>query len=617
MANFLSELKRRNVFKVATIYVVVSWVVLQAADVIFPVFDIPLWASRLVVVLLGLGFPVAIVMAWAFDLTPEGIRWDSKVGEKHVHTHAWDWILAALLVVAIGLIVGSEFRNWQDRGSGRDIGLAPLVDIPPPSSQEVRKLSLAVLPFVNISGDSENEYFSDGLTEEILNLLTKIPGLKVIGRTSSFSFKGKNEDLREIGRQLGVSNLLEGSVRKSGDRIRVTAQLIDASDASHIWSETYDRTLTDIFDVQDDVAASIIDAMQILVTTNPTRGRPTESTNAYELFLKARIAANDYDWQLSELLLQQAISTDPTFAEAFESLAYGYWAMSGTLYESAVAQRLSGEAAARALAIDADLVLARALRRAGDVDNYSMLERLEAFDVAARQRPDDLRILDIYWYYLFMTGYLSEALDVAERRLDVDPISISAHGRMPPSLFGVGRVEEGFAALELFSAMDRDNEYWYVGEANLGFGRDEVAVSAFENNLIEGGSTDTAWIAELVAGGRDPDSGQAYLDRRIPEIVASVPVDFANDLERSLSFWYLYFGHLDRYFDFIAELEPNNERWSDADDFVTTATEYRHLGFTAHPKYLHVAGQLGFFEVWEKRGAPDFCQKRDANWVCH
>ena len=200
-----------------------------------------------------------------------------------------------------------------------------------PALQSIQK-SIAVLPFVNMSSDPEQEYFSDGLSEEILNLLAKIPDLKVIGRTSSFAFKGQNQDLRGIGQALGVNTVLEGSVRKSGDRVRITAQLIDVQDGAHIWSESYDRTLNDIFAVQDNVAASIIDALQIHVGVAPTRGRPTESAEAYALFLKARASLNAFEMQDATKFAQMATELDPKFAEAYELLANCYWYLGGGRY---------------------------------------------------------------------------------------------------------------------------------------------------------------------------------------------------------------------------------------------------------------------------------------------
>jgi TolB-like protein len=614
MAKFLSELKRRNVFKVATIYVVVSWLLLQVATIIFPVFEIPLWASRLVVVLLGLGFPLAMILAWAFNLTPEGIEWDAEVGEKHVHTHVWDWVLGVLLVVAIGLIVGSEIRNWQEPPAAAVEREAAIVESP--ADVSVVRNSIAVLPFVNMSGDPENEFFSDGLTEEILNLLAQIPELKVIGRTSSFAFKGKNVDLREIGSTLGVTTLLEGSVRKSGNQIRVTAQLIDVTDATHIWSQTYNRTLTDIFEVQDDVAASIIGAMELLDVANPSRGRPTENTDAYSLFLKARIATNNYDWQAATSLLNEAIALDPSFAEAYELLAACYWSMGGTTYSAQDAQKLTADTASQALAINPEMVLARALYLSADPENYTPLRKLEAFETAARLRPENQRILDIYWYSLFQSGYLRDALQIAQRRVLVDPLSISASGRLPVSLFSVGRTEDGFEALKIFEQLQPGRSHWFVGENYLAFNRDQLAISTFEENLAANGNTDTGWIADLVTGGRDPVTGQDYLDSRIAEIIASVPPEHAEGLRYNLQYWYLYFGHLDKYFDRLFEYELDKSKWFDADDLITSGTGYRHLGFTAHARYLEAAEKLGYLEIWDQRGAPDFCRKETSDWIC-
>ncbi len=279
MTSFWGELKRRNVVRVTVAYVIVGWLILQLTDVLVPLLTLPEWAGRLIFLLLLVGFPLALFFAWAFELTPEGLKKGKDVDRSDSITHLTgrklDFGIIGVLVVAVGfLLVDKIYLSEEDTAADEVIA--------------TERQSIAVLPFVNMSPDPDQEYFSDGLSEEILNLLAKIPELKVIGRTSSFAFKGKNEDLRIIGEALGVNTLLEGSVRKSGDRVRITAQLIDVSDASHIWSETYNRTLDDIFAVQDDVAAAIIDAMQIHVSAIPTRGRPTENTVAYALLLKAR-----------------------------------------------------------------------------------------------------------------------------------------------------------------------------------------------------------------------------------------------------------------------------------------------------------------------------------------
>ncbi len=607
MAQLFEELKRRNVIRVGVAYLVGAWLVLQVIDVVRPIFEFPAWIPRLIFLLIIIGFVVALVVAWAYELTPEGVQLDKDVDRSKSITRQTgrklDFLIIGFLSVAVVYFVIDKFA--LDEGPQTVIFKSTESD-----------RSIAVLPFVNMSSDPEQEFFADGLTEEILNLLTKIPELKVIGRTSSFAFKGKNEDLRVIGETLGVNTVLEGSVRKSGEQLRITAQLIDVADGAHIWSQTYNRTLTEIFAVQDDVAAAIIDTLQLHVGTNPTRGRPTDNSDAYALFLKARIATNVYDWVGSEELLFKAIQLDPKFAEAYELLASIYWRMSGTTYKAAEAQRLSGEAAAKALAIDPDLVLAKAFYGMGNLESYSLLGEIEALELAAQEQPDNLMILDTLFYDLLKTGYLQEALTIARRLVELDPLSTSANGRLPGALFALGQSRDGFAAVDVLARLDPDREYWYLGEVNLAHNRDQIAVSHFEATLAQDGYPDSAWVGELIAGARKQATGQAYLDRRIPEIAASVPEEFADDIQRRLSFWYLYLGFPDRYFEVILDFELTDETWTDADDFVTTGVTRPQLGFRAHPKYLEVAQTLGIMNVWEHRGPPDFCEKVDGQWAC-
>ena len=475
--------------------------------------------------------------------------------------------------------------------------------------------SIAVLPFVNMSDDPGNEYFSDGLSEEILNLLARIPGLKVIGRTSSFAFKGQNEDLRVIGQTLGVKTVLEGSVRKSGERVRITVQLVDVSDGMQIWSDSYDRTMTDIFAVQDDVAAAIIDALQIHVGAVPSRGRPTENTEAYALFLKARASFNAIDLRVAEEFLLQAIELDPKFAEAYELLAYTYWAQGGGIIEVAEAEKLIGEAAAKALAIDPDLVVAQALLSAADANSYISLGAIEALERAVREQPSNPGPLRALGWYLQTAGYSREALGIAERFVDLDPLSPIANWYLVDALNAVGRTSEAIAALELMLQLDHDFAKWLIGEVNLMYKQDDIAIAHFEAYLEQYGSPSN-WVRELVTGARDPATGQAYLDRRLPQIVATMPEDAVYNWQSRLTKWYLYFGFLDRYFEIILDLDPTDSAWTYAGDLVIWGTTWRHLGFTAHPRYLEVADAFGHVELWERRGPPDFCEKVDGQWVC-
>ncbi len=596
MGRFFEQLKRRNVLRAAAGYAVVAWLIIQIADIVFPALGVPTWVTTMVVILIIIGFPVTVVVSWIYQWTPAGIMTELEADaagytEPIGIGRQIDFVIIALLIIAVGWLVYDKTI------------VAPVLDN-----------SIAVLPFVNMSDDPGNDYFSDGMSEEILNLLARIQGLKVIGRTSSFSFKGKNEDLRVIGQMLGVKTVLEGSVRKSGDRVRITAQLINVSDGTHIWSETYDRTLTDIFAVQDDVAAAIIDALQIHVGAIPTRGRPTESPVAYALFLKARAAVNIMEWRDAEELLLKSIELDPNFAEPYELLAFTY----ATNYADDDAQRLAREAAAKAITLDADLVMARAFYETAIPGPYTHLRALEAYERAARERPDSPWILEGLVFLLTEYGYLEEALGFAERYVELDPLSLIAQSYWATTLYAVGRTSEAVAMLESANQSDLDPGLikWTIAGVHLVENRDEAAIMHFESWLQRHDYPDPTWFRELVTGARDPESGQAYLDRRIPQIVASMAEEDAFSWQGGLTSLYLYFGYLDRQFELILATDPDDLTWHFAGQHVWRGTVFRRLGFTAHPKYLKVAELMGIVHIWEQRGPPDFCEKVGDEWVC-
>jgi TolB-like protein/DNA-binding winged helix-turn-helix (wHTH) protein len=476
--------------------------------------------------------------------------------------------------------------------------------------------SIAVIPFVNISDDPGNEFFCDGLTEEILTLLAKIPELKVIGRTSSYAFKGINEDLREIGRKLGVKTLLEGSVRKSGQRVRITAQLIDASDGSHIWAESYDRSLIEIFEIQDDVASAIIEAMQLHVGAEPTRGRPTVSAEAYTLFLKAKLLLNVHDGIAASSLLEQAITLDPNFAAAHELQAFSYWTRGDGDLPAVEALALSREAAAAALAIDPDLPFAQALYLLPAGGSEARLEALDLLERAWRDNPFNSAPLHVLIYELEFAGYLQEAHRYAAQWVNREPITPMANYRLGETLFALGRIEEAQAPLAF--AYDQGEEFalWFVPGINLTLGNDELAIAQLETLLERYGINDIAWVRDLLEGARDPTKSPAYVDRRIDEILASIPGEHHNFWRGMLEEQYLYLGFLDRYYETISAHGPNSERQNSADVDVWQGTVFRRTGFTAHPRYLEVAGLLGIPEIWEQRGPPDFCEKVESQWVC-
>ena len=311
----VQELQRRNVIRVAVLYVVAAWVVLQAAQLLFGLLEVPVWAGKLAFALLLLGFPLVLVFAWAYEITPEGLKRESEVDRTESITHETgrklNTITALMAGLAIALIIAQGFIPGLKRSDR----------IERSKSSEVSIASIAVLPFANMSSDPEQDYFSDGLSEELLNLLAKIPQLKVISRTSSFQFKGKNEDVRAIGEKLGVAHVLEGSVRKSGELVRITAQLINATDGSHVWSDAYDRRLADIFAVQDEIAAEVVKNLELKLLKNvPEVHAAPVNPQAYNYYLQARHYAGQRTSQgyaKSQAYLDSALAVDSNYALAW------------------------------------------------------------------------------------------------------------------------------------------------------------------------------------------------------------------------------------------------------------------------------------------------------------
>ncbi len=616
------ELQRRNVFRVAIGYIVSSWLLAQVADLVLENIGAPDWVMQTILLILALGFPVVVFFSWAYEVTPDGIKRETEADSSQSITHVTgrklDRAITAMLIVALGYFAYDKFVLSAAREAALVEATSQAVTEQAPVEPEVvanTEKSIAVLPFVNMSSDPEQEYFSDGLSEEILNLLAKINGLKVIGRTSSFAFKGKNEDLREIGKALGVTTVLEGSVRKSGGRVRVTAQLINVSDGSHLWSDTYDRTMTDIFAVQDDVAASIIDALHIHISTAPTRGRPTESPEAYTFFLSARAALNRYDPINAIKFIQKAVDLDPMFAEAYELMALSYWS-GGTTLSSSEAQKGTNDAAAKALALDPSLLFSQALfeesmegNQVGDEWVFETLQR------GLQEEPNNVGMMNVLEWDLLLAGYFKEALSITERLVELDPLSSLAHGSLYNARVANGLRSEALESLEtsiqLQPGSSMSATIFYLRD-----GQDELAIEQLEGVLLNLG-VPGGLARDLVVGASDPKTGQAYLDNTLQQILASIPDDRAALLARvELCQLYSAFGFLDRYFEVLFELGVNIDGWGDSEIPIFESTIDRESGFTGHPRYLEIVKTWGYFELWDERGPPDICEKPDGQWVC-
>src|SRR5437660_256818 len=322
--SFFGELKRRNVYKVAVAYAVVGWLLVQVATQVFPFFEVPNWAVRLVVLLLILGFPVALILSWAFEITPEGIKREPGVSPNESITgHTGRRIIGLTIVVAViaaGLLGFQLLRRVQTATPQQsEVAIA-----------SISEKSIAVLPFENLSDDKANAYFADGVQDEILTRLSKIADLKVISRTSTEHYKSAPQDLPEIARQLGVAHILEGSVQKSGDAVRVNVQLIKAANDSHLWADTFDRKLTDIFLVESEVAKAIADQLRAKLTGQEEQvitAKPTDNPEAYDAYLRglaynlktANTAANSLG---AQKYLKEAVRLDPKFALSWALLSY-------------------------------------------------------------------------------------------------------------------------------------------------------------------------------------------------------------------------------------------------------------------------------------------------------
>src|SRR3984893_1258482 len=318
IGNFFAELKRRNVYKVAVAYAVVAWLTIQAASIFLPAFNAPQWAMQFIILVLVIGFPIALAFSWAFEITPEGIKLESEIEpNKSIARRTGRKIVAvttALAVVAAGLFVYQLVRSRPSTAAA-----AP--------SAIITSKSIAVLPFDNLSDDKSNAYFTEGVQDEILTRLAKVADLKVIARTSTQRFKSAPENLPDIARQLGVANILEGSVQKVGDQVRVNVQLINAMTNAHLWADIYDRKLTDIFAVESDIAKTVADTLQAKLSSSAEQvlaSRPTENPEAHELYLKGRYFWNrrtGANLQKAADYFQQAIGKDSRYALAFSGLA--------------------------------------------------------------------------------------------------------------------------------------------------------------------------------------------------------------------------------------------------------------------------------------------------------
>jgi len=483
MSSLLTELKRRNVIRVGALYAIAGWLLLQVADILFGLLNVPVWGLRLVLGLLLLGFPLALIFSWVYEMTPEGLKREHEVdrtlsitpntGRKIDRLIIVGLIIVVLLLIADRLLFMLPVQEVAQ--PAQSTGAEPVAESQSAETRadEAQEKSIAVLPFVNMSGDEDNEYFSDGLTEELLNLLAKVDELRVSSRTSSFSFKGKDTSLPSVARELKVANILEGSVRKSGSQVRITAQLIDVETDSHLWSETYDRQLDDIFAIQDEIANAVVDALKVRLLAageSVVLEKREQSTDAYLLYLRGRhiyeLGKDTNDPALvrqAMTLFESALEIDPDYALAYAGLAdaYGRLSIEDELSMEEGYER-SREMAMKALAINPDLV--EALLALADIQleyDWDMEVADRSYRRALEIRPSDAEGLRTYGYFLVSDGRLNEAIEYYRKALEVDPMQIRAYSGLAFALMLSQRFDELPELTDRLASHKKSDVLWW------------------------------------------------------------------------------------------------------------------------------------------------------------
>jgi TolB-like protein/Tfp pilus assembly protein PilF len=468
--SFFAELKRRNVYKVAVAYAIVGWLLIQVATSTFPILEIPNWTIKLVIALVLLGFPIALILAWAFELTPEGIkRAEDVLPNESITPRTGRKLVGITIVLAV---IAASLLAFQFSRVGtplRGVQSAPEAGGRRPGGASLPEKSIAVLPFESLSEEKSNAYFAEGIQDEILTRLAKVADLKVIARTSTQKFRSAPENLPDIAQQLGAANILEGSVQKVNDQVRVNVQLINARTNAHLWAEIYDRKLTDIFSVESDIAKTIADTLQVKLTgseKNALSSRPTEDQEAYQLYLQGRFFWNKRtapDLRRSVDLFKEAIAKDPNYALAYAGMAQAWLlipAYDGGAPRDCFPQAQA--AAEKALALDSSLS-----------DAYTALGAIKAtytldwagsiadFERAIHLNPNDATAH--HWlgnHPLTCLGQIERALAEVRRARELDPLSLVINTNIGYTHMMARRYDE--AITQLRKTVEMDNNFYYA-----------------------------------------------------------------------------------------------------------------------------------------------------------
>jgi len=603
MQAFILELRRRNVLRVAAFYAAAGWLLVQVATQVFPFFDIANWVVRVVVVAIVLGFPAALVLAWLYELTPQGLKLESQITPGESITRQTGrkldrWIIA-VLGLAVVLLLADKLVLHRDAG--------PVAAAPAASAIPVK--SIAVLPFTDLSPAHDQEYFSDGMAEELLNALAKVRDLKVAGRTSSFSFKGKNEDMRDIGKSLGVANVLEGSVRKQGDKVRITAQLIHTEDGFHLWSETYDGDLKDVFDLQERIARAITQQLQLILQGDQQQRLvpvATDNPEAYAQYLKATTIFNHRDGPhfgdaIAEL--EDAIRLDPKFARAHARLASLY-SVAPNYTTMPLDDALAATVREAQAAITLDPSLAEPHAALGEIyDTYRRpLEARDALNTAVSLDPGDAIANVWLGSVLYAEGYRAEGNVYFDKGLALDPL-------LPIGLFYRGMTHLWAGEREPARRMSQQalDAGFPAGERSLAFiahdeGKDAEAIARF----ARGEALFTVGLpqgtSELIGRGLFGDA--AARSRALAMIDSYLAGHNGATISGAVDFTLLMLGEPQRALAVGQQSLTNN----DGPFFFAIWSPYGDAARKL-PQFSEFARKVGWAEVWDKYGPPDGCRR--------
>ena len=576
--SFFSELKRRNVYKVAVAYAVVGWLVIQVATQVFPFLEIPNWIVRVVIALVAIGFPIALVIAWAFEATPEGIKRTAIADEEGEQSRGRVWIyliiVGALLSISLFLLGRYTAGNAILRNNAATTAAA--------------QKSIAVLPLLNEGGDPGDEYFSDGLSEELIAALGQIKDLKVIGRSSSFRFKERKEEPKTIGEKLGVSTLLEGTVRKQGNKVRIVAELINAADGTELWSRIFDRELKDIFAVQTEIAQAVAASLELTLLGNKdatAASASTQNADAHNAYLQghfyfARRNVEDYRKAIS--FFDEAIRIDPDYALAYAERAEA-WTFIGDLSpehkkEAWAAAKRDAE---KAVAVGPNLAEAHAaLGWVRFFSEWKFAEGLAELKRATKLAPANATANDLLARVLIYVNQIAEAEKLARQAIELDPLAYLARGNLARILLAEGKLEEADTQARKSAELQpagAGNHRWQVVAAVLrGDGKEALREAQLEPN--EGYRRFELALAHYARGDR------ASADAALADMVAND----RNLLAYQIAEVYAWRGETDKAFEWLQISYDNHDT-----GLLSLLIDPLMRGLRSDPRYKIMVEKVG------------------------